>query len=255
MTKKKILIIIVSFAIFAGLFFFAQRIQTNYLAKSNKETVEKVSGTAANKKGGAISDESSNSGVDKTHDGTGTTEGAAHQGKTDASHSTAVTNKSGNDTGSKVTSTDADTKKTDTTNTVKTTAPQPAADEAKHAAEPAPAVTRPSAEADMTIINGITGKVLLNKYVKYESQTVADITIKMLDASNISYKTSGIGSTIYFSSIGGLNEKAEGPLSGWVYYVKKSGTSSFIKPSVGAGGFILHEGDSLMWKYLKNALN
>lgn len=53
----------------------------------------------------------------------------------------------------------------------------------------------------------------------------------------------GSGASTYVSSIAGLAEFDQGPLSGWVYAVNG------VKPDVSAGIFSLNPGDKLVWHY------
>lgn len=98
------------------------------------------------------------------------------------------------------------------------------------------------------------GKIVLKKNIE-EDGTVGYVTCKLLDEAHISYKATGDPSTLYFSAINGIQERKAGQLSGWCYYVKKNGSSNFFKPSTGCGQYKLNKGDSVVWKYLKDALN
>lgn len=99
---------------------------------------------------------------------------------------------------------------------------------------------------NITIMDTISGKTIIAKAVEINGLSAADATIKLLNSANISYKTSGFGDTIYFSSIKGLRERGEGALSGWCFYVNGK------KPSIGAGAYKLNKDDKLEWKYLKD---
>lgn len=102
---------------------------------------------------------------------------------------------------------------------------------------------------NVIIVNAITNQVIYKGYVDIASKTAADVTIKALIDNKISYRAKGTGSSIYFSSIAGLKERDNGPNSGWCYFVNGK------KPSVGAGGYTLKDGDILEWKYLEDGLN
>ena len=56
-------------------------------------------------------------------------------------------------------------------------------------------------------------------------------------------KTKGSGTSIYVSSIAGVAEFDQGPLSGWVYAVNG------VKPDASAGACYLNPGDKLVWHY------
>ena len=111
-------------------------------------------------------------------------------------------------------------------------------------------------QSSLEIIDAVHGnKVIFQKSIQgVDGQTVGYATQKALDAAKMSYTTRGSGSTIYFSDIGGLKERAEGPMSGWCFYVKKKGQSQFTKSNVGSGQYVLKNGDSVMWKYVKNGM-
>ena len=51
------------------------------------------------------------------------------------------------------------------------------------------------------------------------------------------------GSSSYVASIDGLTEKSYGPTSGWKYTINGS------YPSIGAGSYLLENGDSVVWRY------
>lgn len=102
---------------------------------------------------------------------------------------------------------------------------------------------------NVIIVNAITNQVIYKGYVDISSKTAADVTIKVLIDNKISYRAKGTGGSIYFYSIAGLKERDNGPNSGWCYFVNG------IKPSVGAGGYTLKDGDILEWKYLEDGLN
>lgn len=113
---------------------------------------------------------------------------------------------------------------------------------------------KPVEQSSIEIIDAIHGNtVVLQKNLdNIDGQSVGYITQKALDEAKIKYTTKGTGSTVYFSDINGLKEKAEGPLSGWCYYVKKKGQSEFSKASVGSGQYVLNSGDAVIWKYVEN---
>jgi hypothetical protein len=107
----------------------------------------------------------------------------------------------------------------------------------------------PEQKPNFIVIDTITGKTLLSKKVVFNGETAAKITIQVLDNANINYRTSGFGSTLYFSSIGGLKEREAGELSGWCYYVNGE------KISIGAGSYKLGSNDVIQWKYLKDGIS
>jgi len=104
------------------------------------------------------------------------------------------------------------------------------------------------------IKNEINGTTILSKSINDSNISVGEATANALDSQGIDYKLTGFGPTMYFASIAGLNEKAEGPTSGWAYYVQKGGSGSFIKPSNSCGSYKLQDGDVVLWKYVKDGV-
>lgn len=98
-------------------------------------------------------------------------------------------------------------------------------------------------------------RVILQKHVDIEGETIGYITCKLLDEAKIKYRTTGSSSTIYFADIDGLEEKKAGRLSGWCYYVKKKGDSKFQKPNIGSGQLKYEKGDIVAWKYLEDGIH
>lgn len=107
-------------------------------------------------------------------------------------------------------------------------------------------IPSPQPKANITIVDTISGKLIIAKATEITGLTAAEATRKLLDSAKISYKTSGFGDTIYFSSINGLKERGEGSLSGWCFYINGK------KSSVGAGMYKLNKEDTLEWKYLED---
>ncbi len=104
-------------------------------------------------------------------------------------------------------------------------------------------------QPNLIITNTITGEKILNIKADFEGITAAEATKKALDSAGKSYKISGIGESVYFSSINGLRERGAGASSGWCYYVNGK------KLSVSSGTYILNKGDILEWKYLKDGVS
>lgn len=105
-----------------------------------------------------------------------------------------------------------------------------------------------SLKPNFYIIDTVNNKVLYKGYVDINSKSAGDVTLKVLIDNKISYRAKGTGGNIYFSSIAGLKERDYGENSGWCYYVNG------VKPSVGAGSYILKDGDIVEWKYLEDGL-
>lgn len=104
-------------------------------------------------------------------------------------------------------------------------------------------------QPNLIITNTITGEKILNIKADFEGITAAEATKKALDSAGKSYKISGIGESVYFSSINGLRERGAGASSGWCYYVNGK------KLSVSSGTYTLNKGDILEWKYLKDGVS
>ncbi|MBI6871878.1 DUF4430 domain-containing protein [Clostridium aciditolerans] len=118
------------------------------------------------------------------------------------------------------------------------------------------ATPKPDEEATFVFIDTVNGnRVILQKHVDIEGETVGYITCKLLDEAKINYRTTGSASTLYFAAIDGLEEKKAGRLSGWCYYVKKKGDTRFHKPNVGSGQWTYKKGDIVVWKYLADGIH
>ena len=101
---------------------------------------------------------------------------------------------------------------------------------------------------NLIITDTISGKQVFAKAVTFNGETAAQATKKALDGAKISYKVSGFGETIYFSSINGLRERGAGAASGWCFYVNGK------KLSISSGAYKLNKDDILEWKYLKDGV-
>lgn len=116
--------------------------------------------------------------------------------------------------------------------------------------EVVPVKTEPKKEAKLIIRDNISGKTILSRDVNIENKTVADVTRNELDNKGISYRSTGRGETTYFTMINNLKERGDGnPLSGWCYYVNG------VKLGVSCGAYRLKSGDTVEWKFLKDAVN
>lgn len=114
----------------------------------------------------------------------------------------------------------------------------------------------PDEEATFVFIDTVNGnRVILQKHVDMEGETVGYITCKILDEAKMNYRTTGSASTLYFAAVDGLEEKKAGRLSGWCYYVKKKGDTRFHKPNVGSGQWTYKKGDIVVWKYLADGIH
>lgn len=104
----------------------------------------------------------------------------------------------------------------------------------------------PSLKPNFIVVNTITGKTILSIHVNFSGESAANATMKALDANGISYRASGMGSSIYFSAIDGLKERDAGAASGWCYYINGS------KLGVSVGKASVGPNDKIEWKFLKD---
>lgn len=95
----------------------------------------------------------------------------------------------------------------------------------------------------------ITGvdSVMAQDYIEFEEGMSAYDALKILaDNYDMSVKVSGVGQAVYVKGINGLKEFDYGGRSGWKYKVNGS------YPSVGAGSYVLKDGDQVEWIYSTN---
>lgn len=96
------------------------------------------------------------------------------------------------------------------------------------------------------IITGVDG-VMAQDYVEFEEGMSAYDALKILaDNYEMTVKISGIGQDVYVKGINGLMEFDYGGQSGWKYKVNGA------YPSLGAGAYILKDGDQVEWIYSTN---
>lgn len=95
-------------------------------------------------------------------------------------------------------------------------------------------------------IKGVDG-TMAQDHVEYEEgMSVYDALKILADNYDMPLKTSGIGQAVYVKGINGLMEYDYGGRSGWKYQVNGS------YPSVGAGSYLLKDGDQVEWIYTTN---
>lgn len=95
-------------------------------------------------------------------------------------------------------------------------------------------------------ITGVDG-VMAQDYIEYEEGMSAYDALKVLAENyGITIKSSGLGQAVYVKGINGLMEFDYGGQSGWKYKVNGS------YPSLGAGAYILKDGDQVEWLYSTN---
>lgn len=96
------------------------------------------------------------------------------------------------------------------------------------------------------IINGINGQNLGNGQVVLDkNKNLNDIMEDFLVNKGVKY----INKNGYISMMYGLSEFAEGPTSGWCYYINGN------KGTVGIKGYTPKSGDKIVWKYLNDGFN
>lgn len=219
--KKKILVILIAVFLCSGMFFISEMVKYSSSTKTAKATQSEVKDSSSE------SDNVEKSSDDKkeiTNDGTkpDTTSAQQENDKSTENKDATVDTKDKTET----------TKQTTTTQEPQQTQPQPKS-------------------SKVIIQNGITGSTILSKSINASNKSVGEATTSALDSKGVDYKATGFGPTMYIASIAGLSEKAEGPTSGWTYYVQKGGSGSFVKPGVSCGSYKLQDGDVVLWKYVK----
>ncbi|SUY46768.1 surface/cell-adhesion protein [Clostridium putrefaciens] len=100
-------------------------------------------------------------------------------------------------------------------------------------------------EPNVSIVNGITGNVIVSEYMNIEGKSAYDVTLEILEKNKINKRIkSG-----YFASMAGLEERKPEKTSGWCYYVNG------VKPGIGSLSYTLKKGDKLVWKFLLDGIN
>jgi hypothetical protein len=90
-------------------------------------------------------------------------------------------------------------------------------------------------------IYGLSGQEILSREIEYGDGLTAFSLLK--NAEGVTVMSSGSGKYAYITGINDLKEKANGPMSGWIY--KVNGES----PGIGAGQYQLKSGDKVEWIY------
>ena len=75
------------------------------------------------------------------------------------------------------------------------------------------------------------------------NSTVLSVSSDALKASNLPFQTGGSDTNLYITSIAGLSQQDNGPLSGWIYKVNNTFPSE--PPSV----YRVKPGDQITWVY------
>lgn len=98
-------------------------------------------------------------------------------------------------------------------------------------------------------VTGSGGELLAEGNVSFgEGATAYDATAWVLEGAGVAFVARWSGSSVYIASIGGDEEFAAGPASGWVFSVNGE------RAAVGAGSVKLRDGDAIRWVYLTDAL-
>jgi outer membrane biosynthesis protein TonB len=217
--KKKILVILIAVFLCSGMFFISEMVKYSSSSKVATKIESEVKESSSEENNPSESKETANNSEDKS-----TSDNTSNQ-----QDSKSVENKN---------TTEAKEKTEPTKQTTTTQEPQ-------QQPQPQPKSSK------VIIQNGITGSTILSKSINASNKSVGEATTSALDSKGVDYKATGFGPTMYIASIAGLSEKAEGPTSGWTYYVQKGGSGSFVKPGVSCGSYKLQDGDVVLWKYIK----
>ena len=112
----------------------------------------------------------------------------------------------------------------------------------------APAEGKPQAEVSIIGLNG-EEKLAPTAVGIADGCPVLSATLYAAASAKMEVRYTGSGKLAYISSIGGLAEFDNGPLSGWIYVI--NGDPSNGGKSCGAA--ILGDGDSVVWYYTTEA--
>lgn len=251
--KKKLVTVCAALIIFGVMLFFASKVQNIYVRNAANS---KTNRTAATDNNGNSPDTLKDNESTSAHDISKKTENNAKSSDTSNSTKTSLAaDSSGNVDNSKGKIDNSTKPSTNHSSDTAALNGKKTDDKASSKAQSVPSVSTQE-EPTLTIIDAVhNNKIILKKHIEKDGETVGSATCRLLDESHISYKIKGTADTLYFSAIDGIEEKKEGQLSGWCYYVKENGSSDFLKSNVGSGQYKLKKGDSVIWKYLKDALN
>ena len=228
--KRKLMIIIVMLLVCTGMFMLAQKAQKSYQDKNSKVTASKDNSADTKKAEDNIKKTETNSTAEpsKVEDKNQQTS-AVNTTQNKPANTAASTSNNGNSSSSPQ---------------------QPTTPQAVVTPTPAPkAMPVPKADSNFVIIDEVNKSIILEGKFDFDKVTIDFITCKLLKEKNIVYGNDDEGTSMsYFYSINGLTEKKAGALSGWCFYVNGQ------RPGIGAGSYIYHKGDVLIWRYKENAL-
>lgn len=223
--KKKILVILIAIFLCSGMFFISEMVKYSSSSKTAQTSESEVKDSSSE---ATDSEKSTNDNKEITNDTEDVSKSDTKNTQQDSDKS--IENKNATvDTKEKI---EATQQTTTTQEPQQQTQPQPKS-------------------SKVIVQNGITGSTILSKSINASNISVGEATTSALDSKGVDYKVTGFGPAMYIASIAGLSEKAEGPTSGWVYYVQKGGSGSFTKPGVSCGSYKLQDGDVVLWKYIK----
>lgn len=210
----------------------------NKLDKKVKNTLNESNNAANTEVNSAANNAASNTAVQNTNTAVNNTGNSSAASSTKTANSTKTTVSAANTAAPKQTQSSAQSN----TNT----SPAGTNTSTGQLGESTPANQTASPQPNFIIKNGLNGQIILSKTLDFAGKTVGDVTLAALRDAHISKECTGSGSTLYFQSIDGLKEKANGSNSGWLYYVKES------TPNESCGAYTLKAGDTVKWLYSSN---
>lgn len=249
--RNKIILVLSSLMIFSLMFIFAQKLQDNLRSKSLQSNNQIIEEASKDKKENLSESEDKGENPSIEEKQNSQSEGVADSETTNSKENKESKNKASVDKG---TSKSDNSKSRDTKNTSSAVTDK-SVKESKGTTESKQEKPTEQKTPNFIVRDMVNNTVILSKHVDYENITVADLTKKVLDQSKVKYRSTGAGATTYFTSIAELTEKKHGPLSGWCYYVKRSGSNAFEKPPIGAGSLKYKKGDIVEWKYWSDGIN
>lgn len=256
--RNKIILVLSSLMIFSLMFIFAQKLQDNLRSKSLQSNKQITEEATKDKKENLSESEDKGENPYREEKQNSQSEGVADSETTNSKENKESQNKASVDKGTSKSDNNksSDTKNTSSAVTDKSIKESKGTTESKQEkSSSTQEKPREQKIPNFIVRDMINNKVILSRHVDYENITVADLTKRILDHSGVEYRSTGAGATTYFTSIAGLTEKKHGPLSGWCYYVKRSGNNAFEKPPIGAGSLKYKKGDIVEWKYWSDGIN
>jgi len=112
-----------------------------------------------------------------------------------------------------------------------------------------PAVTAPKPAANVIFIHAADGKTIKSVFINFNGDTVFNYTLDALNELGQNPRPTQIDRVAgYFKGMLKYNERDEGPMSGWIYYVNG------VKANKGSKdcNSTLKNGDKLVWKFVED---